>query len=349
MRFYRKFIFTLGLFCGINTPCFASDLVLDDASTDENVIAIYGAACEKIKSGEAKSSVRVRATDKASFEAVGSISELAPIKKDLDQHDFNVMIYDLVDNYVEDMAVRTTKQDENNLCVEVTGYLKKDNIVAVVKETFDGKAGANFSEAERNSVERDEEKPFENPENIINDTSLVTEEKNILNDAIDSPEVASENKEEKISIFVMPTVFFNETQSETHAQTIKDVLKRSSSLALTAEKNGADFLIKSNVLRAKIDPINSNTSRLQMVVSVTIENMQNKTSSTEHQNRFVLFSSSDDEQKVATTLMRQLFEKATEAILPILEKESRADRVVPSLPQMITPSNLKTHPETDEN
>ena len=74
----------------------------------------------------------------------------------------------------------------------------------------------------------------------------------------------------------------------------------------------ADFIINSKILRAKVDPVNSNTNRLQMVVSVESENTDNKEKETEHQNRFVLFNSADNEQKVAAKLMKQLLEKASD-------------------------------------
>lgn len=357
MKFIRSAYFSIGLLCCTAASGLAEDLVLDDISTDDDVIAIYGAACEKIKNGEAKSSLRVRATDKASFEAVSSISELAQIKKELDPHDFNVMIYDMVDNYVEDLAARTTKQDEANICVEVTGYLKKDNIVAAVQQTFEGRAGQDFTENRTDSVNGQSAPETEieaTAGTVLSETStpdntvFVAEEASTKEVSLPQKTTADEG-ENKINVYVAPTVFFNDTESETHAQNVKTVLERSPVLRLTNDAGKADFVVKSNVLRAKIDPINSNTSRLQMVVSVTLENTKDKTTSTEHQNRFVLFSSSEDEQAVAGKLMRKLFEKATESVLPLLEKESHTDKAVSSLPQMITPSSIKLHQETDAN
>lgn len=359
MKFIRSVYFSIGLLCCTAASGLAEDLVLDDISTDEDVIAIYGAACEKIKNGEAKSSLRVRATDKASFEAVSSISELAQIKKELDPHDFNVMIYDMVDNYVEDLAARTTKQDETNICVEVTGYLKKDNIITAVQQTFEGRAGQDFTENKTDSADSrpTAETGVETTDDTVlsetsapDNTVFVAEEASTKEVSLpQEQEPTADDGENKINVFVAPTVFFNDTESETHAQNVKTVLERSPILRLTNDAGKADFVVKSNVLRAKIDPINSNTSRLQMVVSVTIENTKDKTSSTEHQNRFVLFSSSEDEQAVAGKLMRKLFEKATESVLPLLEKESHTDKTVSSLPQMITPSSVKLYQETDAN
>lgn len=86
------------------------DVSLDTASLDKDVTSVYGTDCEKVKPGEARSTVRVRVTDKASYLAVSSLPDLRNAKVELNEHDFNVMVYNLVDNNIEDMAIRTTKQ-----------------------------------------------------------------------------------------------------------------------------------------------------------------------------------------------------------------------------------------------
>ena len=93
------------------------DVSLDTASLDKDVTSVYGTDCEKVKPGEARSTVRVRVTDKASYLAVSSLPDLRNAKVELNEHDFNVMVYNLVDNNIEDMAIRTTKQTPEEICV----------------------------------------------------------------------------------------------------------------------------------------------------------------------------------------------------------------------------------------
>ena len=59
----------------------------------EPALEIYGNACEKVISGESKSSTRVRATDKAVFLGVKRLDSLSRAKQILNEHDQNVMIY----------------------------------------------------------------------------------------------------------------------------------------------------------------------------------------------------------------------------------------------------------------
>ena len=76
------------------------DVSLDTASLDKDVTSVYGTDCEKVKPGEARSTVRVRVTDKASYLAVSSLPDLRNAKVELNEHDFNVMVYNLVDNNI---------------------------------------------------------------------------------------------------------------------------------------------------------------------------------------------------------------------------------------------------------
>ena len=70
---------------------------------ENKAIPLHSTVCEKITNGESRSSARMRATDKASFKAVESISELKTHKDTLNGHNFNLNVYKLVDNYLEDI------------------------------------------------------------------------------------------------------------------------------------------------------------------------------------------------------------------------------------------------------
>ena len=100
----------------------------------EPALEIYGNACEKVISGESKSSTRVRATDKAVFLGVKRLDSLSRAKQILNEHDQNVMIYRLVDEYVEDLTVKTVEENDAKVCVEVKGWLSPGAISEVEKE-----------------------------------------------------------------------------------------------------------------------------------------------------------------------------------------------------------------------
>lgn len=351
MKFFIAFlIFSLGI--ADCTTAFAEEAIADASSLDDDVIPIYGNACEKIKGDEAKSTARVRVTDKASFLAVSSVLSVMEYKNELNEHDFNVMVYSLVDNSVEDMAVRTTKQDNENICVEVTGYINKDSIVsafdnAAVKEPADKTAKESMTEIvnEVNKSYSDSEIDGKHKPGVIPPTDEATLEKYkapVQETAPQPKQIAIAADDKRGLVYVAPTEFFNNTQSEKHAKILKQLFSKNDYFYITNQKDLADYIVKSKVLRAKVDPINSSTNRLQMVISVEVEFVENKTSATEHQNRFVLFSSEESEQEAAFKLMKKLFEKAGETIKRKIEQaERKKGNGGGMLPQIITPANSR--------
>ena len=138
-------------------------------------------------------------------------------------------------------------------------------------------------------------------------------------------------------IFISPTEFFNNTSSAKYSEILREMFVKSEYFYITDKKELADFVITPKVLRAKVDPINAETNRLQMVISLESYNPATEETNTEHQNRFVLFNSSEDEQEVASKLMKQLFAKAADKIITELEIKQRKKNNDAGLPPIITP------------
>lgn len=317
---------------------FDAALAVDSSSLDDDAAALYGAACEKIKPQEAKSSVRLRATDKASFEAVKNLSELDAFKSKSGEHDFNVLVYNIVDNYVEDLAVRTTKQNESEICVEVTGFVKKDDLAAAMSSESDSQPEeTTFAEtgASLSSVPSAEEEIREEPQKTL-EPEISAPEVLISQEASQTAE-ADEAKSPKKLLYIAPVSFFNNTVSENHKQILKEIFGKNEAFYLTENKDTADYIISAKVMRAKVDPINSNTNRLQMVLSVGVEFTDSGASTVEHQNRFILFANGDNEQEVAAKLMRKLLTKAGEQILNKVEADIRRSAANDNSGKIITP------------
>ncbi len=106
--------------------------VLAFSARTADLVKIKGEACEKFVPGQSKSSIRVRVTDKASYKAVSQVESLSELRSSMLEHDFNVIVYNLVDNYVQDLMVRTVSQNDNKLCVKVTGAIPAADIVTVI-------------------------------------------------------------------------------------------------------------------------------------------------------------------------------------------------------------------------
>ncbi len=336
-----------------------NDVSLDTSSLDSDVISVYGTDCEKIKAGEARSTVRVRVTDKASYLAVSSLPDLKNAHVELNDHDFNVMVYNLVDNSIEDMAIRTTKQTPDEICVEVTGYISGKNIFAAIDEALNRQKNASEPEEEINETQQDIE-PVEEQKTVAQETQP-SEVDVSQKQALYAPETQPDEVQQEIPqtieepsssqeddylaakaaskglIFISPTEFFNNTSSAKYSEILREMFVKSEYFYITDKKELADFVITPKVLRAKVDPINAETNRLQMVISLESYNPATEETNTEHQNRFVLFNSSEDEQEVASKLMKQLFAKAADKIITELEIKQRKKNNDAGLPPIITP------------
>lgn len=314
---------------------------------DDETISVYAKACEPLRTGEARSGARVRATDKAGFKSVENISALSDIRSQTEPHDFNVLVYNLVDNYLEDMAVRTLEQSNEQICVEVTGYLSP----------------ANIDKAYQALREKQKQQAEENRSDTIDDFQALEIESDDLPEAVTAlppkpqpkirDEIAYETAanetaaptaetvaDNKTAVFVERTKFYNGSDTGVFFDNIKKALGENPEIKATTSKTGVDYVLNTKVLRARVDPINQKTNRLQMVVQLELIETETGTAITEHQNRFILFESSEDEQKVATGLMQKLLEKGCRRLLPKIKTPQSAEQrrnnavITPARPQV---------------
>ncbi|MBE6452712.1 MAG: hypothetical protein E7012_04405 [Alphaproteobacteria bacterium] len=287
---------------------------------NNELISVYSTVCEDIRENESTSSTRMRATDKACFKALENLGDLSGYKSQYDTHDYNVLIYELIDTYLEDLTTRTISQNDTQICVEITGFLNKNNIQFAITALAE-KQQAQYPEKleiESNALtlpSPNEEMP--KPEIKISDKIAIEK---TLNGEIEQPENEKKNdinlSATKTKIFIESTKFFDGTNTTAFYKDISLILEQNKYLEIATGINDVDYIIKTKVLRAKVDPINKQTNRLQMVIAIELTDVKNETKILEHQNRFILFESSDNEQKVATDLLRKLLKKATKQIMP---------------------------------
>ncbi len=413
-----------------------------------DIVKIKGEACEKFVPGQSKSSIRVRVTDKASYKAVSQIENLADVRSRMLEHDFNVIVYNLVDNYMRDLMVRTTSQNEEELCVKVTGAIPVADIESVVANyspdtpapEYDFKEAAGveeeviteedewavFPEAEpaadvlydgdeepaaeeENLPEAETEEEAETvyapaederaaPDNAVvyagslsvaateavaedkpeeaalaEDEELVEDEEFTEDIEITLPatvderattrsDIVAENEPEETAetaalpasnvaaaaaepadvrttadVYVGPVSFNNNTHSTKSSQVLKDMFADTEGYRLVSAPEQAAYVLLPKVLKAKVDALNSQTKRIQMVVALELKINASAVSFSEHQNRFVLFESGKNEQDIAQQLLHKLLRKAGRKLFSRIEQaeEKRRSQV---RTEMITPT-----------
>jgi len=309
-------------------------------ATEDDAVEIKGSACEKFLPGQPKSTTRVRVTDKACYQAVSGMESLAGIKAKIPDYEFNVIIYDMVDNHVRDLTVRTISQNERELCVEITGNIPSSDIVNLIAnqvsaaqddEEYDFAAANDISEEKIDiAAEIAAEKAKEEPAAEV----LYEGEEKPSADELEARAIA----EEKALIYVAPTWFFDGTQSAKLSEVLKEMFADTALYQLTDDEAAAHYAFYPNVNKAKVDSINSQTKRMQMVVSVELKSKNSAVSSTEHQNRFVLYEEGEDEQTVAQTLLKKLLRNAGGKLFERVDKIERKRQDKEALPPIITPA-----------
>lgn len=369
-----------------------------------DMVKIKGEACENFVPGQSKSSIRVRVTDKASYKAVSQVEKLAEIRSDMLEHDFNVIVYNLVDNYVRDLMVRTTSQSDQELCVKVTGAIPAADIESVIANyspntpapEYDIKEAAGIEEevlAEapqpKTPLEPDAEVLYNGPEEekagetaeteeikeeapepavsgeepaaavVYNGADsdeavpeIVYEDDALPEDGPDEEETDSEEilaelpadsediiaeamaglsseqdqqpsaapAERKAYVYVGPVEFNNNTHSTKPSQVLKDMFADTPGYQLVDNPGAAAYALFPKVLKAKVDSLNSQTKRIQMVVSLQLQVRDSSVSFSEHQNRFVLFESGENEQEIAQKLLHKLLRKAGRTLFSRIEQ-----------------------------
>ena len=280
-----KLLLVLLVLVGMVKPAFAHN-------TDTQALSIYGNACEKVIEGESKASTRVRAADKAVFLGVKKLPQLARAKSILNEHDVNVLVYRLVDEYVEDLSSSTVQSDVGKVCVEIKGYLPPEAIEKVQAEFIK------------------EEKPLKEaaPEVVAEVASEVKRE----------VDIKPVNPESLALVHINPLEYYNGAKSKKYAKMLQEQFADNQYFYLTEDAEIADYVITPKVLKAKVDNLDAAHKRLQMVVSLEITGLKNEPVN-EYQNRFVLFGAEENEQQTAARLLNKLIETAGANVLRKIE------------------------------
>ena len=301
------------------------------AQVEENSgeIDVFAKVCENLSSSESRASARLRATDKASFKAVEEIPELREFRQYLDPHQFNLHIYKLIDNYFEDMAINVLSQDNEKVCVEVSGYIRTSSINEVFSDITDIQDSDTTLVVETENVEENVNiiippKPEINISKEIaydySDDEIV--EEYIIEDENITPTLPKAEKNNGVSVFIDRTMFYNDTSTNGFFAYLEQELLKAGKLNIQAKFDNPKYILRTKVLKAKVDNINSETGRLQIVVSVELTDTSNSETTTEHQNRFILFNTSEDAQAKAAELTKNLLADGVAKILPQIKKSA---------------------------
>ncbi|MBE6451227.1 MAG: hypothetical protein E7016_04615 [Alphaproteobacteria bacterium] len=282
-----KKLFSFAVFC----ICICANTV-----ACANALQIFADACERVSANESKSSARLRATDKAVFTAVKNLEVLSSDMQNLSEHDFNVLVYRLVDEYVEDLTVKSINGEDNKICVEIKGNILSENI-ELVRTEFAQTTKADKKESAQ-------------------------EIKEVVKQIQDEVKIKPDNPENMALVHVKKLEYFNGAKSVKYANLLKNYIDGNPYFYLTEDEQIADYIITPKVLKVKVDALDAANKRLHMALVLEIFGLEKEIVS-EYQNRFVLFGAEEDEQKTAARLISKLIEQAADGVVRKIEHKQQ--------------------------
>ncbi|MBO4294163.1 MAG: hypothetical protein J5896_01800 [Alphaproteobacteria bacterium] len=246
-------------------------------------IEIRANACEKMISGESLSGARNRAVDKAVFLGLKNVPDLARDQALFNDHDFTVMIYRLVDDFVEDLTSKVTKSDENKVCVDIVGYINPSNIESVKNEF---KKTAKSRQTDGTNI-------------------------NQIVQSVDADlKLKPQNMEDLALVYIEPFVYFNGKTSLKYTAYLTEKLQNNAYYFLTEKKDLADYIITPKLLKAKPETLDADHKRIQMVVAFEISGLQDDVI-TVLQNRFLLYGANENQNDIVSRLLEKLIDAAS--------------------------------------
>ena len=275
----------------------------------DDLMTVSAAACEKMSADESLSSVRIRAADIAAFRAVESLPAVASFRDKTDSETFNTKVYNLADNYLQNYQMTATQNDSGEECVEIKAGLS----LAQVKAAFTAPVLA--SEAQPLNLEENNINLPPKPNIIINNDIAYQEKEIVAEKTVNPQPLAVVVKHPTTKVLVERTEFFDGTSTDKFYPYLSDNLSQRRDITITNVPDNPDYVLKTKVLKAKVDSLNDKTNRLHIVVSLTLTDTKTNQSTTEHQTRFILFENSENAQSTAAGLIRKLFAAGVDKLL----------------------------------
>lgn len=276
------------------------------SAQEDSYIHAKGHACEEIKNSN-KSAARTQAADKASFDAITGLDIIKEHKNNFNEHDFNVLIYSLIDSVLEGVAVQTTNENDSRICVEVNAMIQEQKMRTELAAAL---------------KERGEKAPTDVVVEVVEDK--IAAEQNSEQKSFETPKPAIEDR---ALVFVAPTVFYNGATSDNHSKLLRHYLSNNDNFYITDSEEIADFTIHPRVEKARIDENKAGIKRLQIQTAFTLISSDGEEIIKDEQTRAIICDENKSEQQNAQDLIKKMFAKSAKRIAVEIEKFEKAKAI----------------------
>lgn len=273
----------------VKTPLSLSALVMliifiNIAKADSFLLPVKSAVCIEAVQQKSRSDMRFEAYDKAAFVAVKSSMYMQQKANMFDDHNYSIFAYKLADKALNDISLITTRDDEEKICLELSGFLNTK------------KADEILSKHTTNSVDES------------NVREIAKEVNNLL------PKSLYETDSALPLIYIKDMEFFNQTTSSAYRDKITEHLSFEPRVLVTENKELADYYIVPKLLLSKSEKIDDTHSRFSMSVVVELQKTNGVLVNKETQNRYIIVSTNENTQEIAQKLLIRLIQDALDAM-----------------------------------
>ena len=234
--------------------------------------------CEKILKNQTRSEVRMAAIDYASFSAIKKHFQSMPEYKNIEDYVFNNISYYISDNLLRDVSVLTIEENDEKVCIELTGKVRTEEFEALIKKQ-------NFKNIDKDKA--------------INITNRVKE----IYPASSQPQ-----------IFIEKLTFYNGISTDKYIKFISDYLSFNPNIVIVTDKNTADYTLKASLIKSAVDIIDDKNSKYSMSVKLDLIDNNNKIAMSQNKNRYIIIENKNNKQEIADKLLKKLLKEAIDTM-----------------------------------
>lgn len=253
------------------------------AKADSLFVSVRGEGCSNISAEHTRAEIRYDAYDKAAVAAVKSAPYFQTSSEVSDEYRLNMLAYQLADKILSDVAVITVRENEREICLEVSGKLDKE-------KTEEMLAGKDIRKAPT-------------------DIGAIAQKVNTV-----LPKSMYETDKALPLIYIKKMEYYNGTVTDDFTPVITDKLAFEPRILITENEELADYFIFPKLLLSKIEPLNQEEQKYSMSVAVEIYRQDGTLITSTRQNRYIIISNKENVGQTARKLLIKLLEDGVDEL-----------------------------------
>ena len=273
----RTLVIKLSVFALLINP-------ISSVKADSFFSEIRGTACSDITEDQTRGEIRYKAYDKAVLMAVKKCPEVKALAQDMDDHSYNILAYRIADKALNDVTVITTQDDNEKICLEISGKLAKNKIAEIA--TTEKLPSFNEDRAEK----------------IAQRVNTVL------------PKSMYETDSTIPLLYIKEMEYYNGSSTNNFTSKITEQLSFEPRVLVTEDKELADYFLAPKLVLSKIEPINETNSRYSMSIVIELRKNDGTLVDSETQNRYIIINKEQNTQEIAHKLVEKLLEDGINAL-----------------------------------